>query len=368
MTGRVEVGGSATGSIRRGSRASCRFAVCQADGMRGSLLLLWVAMSVVLSGCAAAGPGQRAYEFRGDEIVVAGQLFHTGAPVVLWLHRDGYDAYRVERRFAAFDESAWEASSEGLETPNRYGLRHRGNWPAPILEDIRGGGWDLPLLQRTVDQFVVHYDASGTSARCFETLHDHRGLSVHFLLDVDGTIYQTLDLKERAWHAGVANDRSIGIEIANVGAYPVDGDTPFERWYGSDEHGRTIVTPPPGTRPPHGVARPVRSQAIVGDVNGRRLVQYDLTPQQYESLAKLTAALVRIFPRLPLDVPRDEQGNVRTDRPLTEAELAGFRGVLGHHHVTGNKVDPGPAFQWDYLLDRTRWHLKRTADDEAGDR
>ena len=58
-------------------------------------------------------------------------------------------------------------------------------------------------------------------------LHDLRGLSVHFMLDLDGTIYQTLDLKEGAWHATVANGRSIGIEIANIGAYPPDGAS---RW------------------------------------------------------------------------------------------------------------------------------------------
>ena len=58
------------------------------------------------------------------------------------------------------------------------------------------GGWDIPLLQRVVDQFVIHYDVAGTSRNCFEVLQDKRGLSVHFMLDLDGTIYQSLDLKE----------------------------------------------------------------------------------------------------------------------------------------------------------------------------
>jgi len=40
-------------------------------------------------------------------------------------------------------------------------------------------------------------------SQCFKVLHDHRDLSVHFMLDLDGTIYQTLDLKERAWHATI---------------------------------------------------------------------------------------------------------------------------------------------------------------------
>ena len=36
----------------------------------------------------------------GDEIVVCGQLFHTTTKVVLWTDPGGYDAYRVEPRFA----------------------------------------------------------------------------------------------------------------------------------------------------------------------------------------------------------------------------------------------------------------------------
>ena len=49
------------------------------------------------------------------------------------------------------------------------------------------------MLQQVVDQFVIHFDVCGTSRRCFEVLQDKRGLSVHFMLDIDGTIYQTLD-------------------------------------------------------------------------------------------------------------------------------------------------------------------------------
>ena len=63
---------------------------------------------------------------RGDEIVVAGKMFHTGTPVVLWMDPGGYDAYRVERRFSPFDKSDWEHSTaevRELRSPNRYNLR-----------------------------------------------------------------------------------------------------------------------------------------------------------------------------------------------------------------------------------------------------
>src|ERR1019366_691223 len=83
---------------------------------------------------------------RGDEIVAAGQFFHTGTPVVLWMDPGGYDAYRVERRFSPLDKSGWEDSKadiKTLTTPNRYGLRAGALTPAQV-ERVRGGGWDLP--------------------------------------------------------------------------------------------------------------------------------------------------------------------------------------------------------------------------------
>ena len=90
---------------------------------------------------------------------------------------------------------------------------------AEQIEKVRKEGWDLATLQDVVDQFVIHFDVCGTSRRCFGVLHDERGLSVHFMLDLDGTIYQTLDLKESAWHATQANSRSVGVEIANMGTF-----------------------------------------------------------------------------------------------------------------------------------------------------
>src|SRR5204863_2516869 len=128
-------------------------------------------------------------------------------------------------------------------SPNRFGLR-RAVLTSDQAEKVRGGGWDLPLLQSVVDQFVYHFDASGTSRQCFRTLHDVRDLSVHFMLDLDGTIYQTLDVKERAWHATSSNTRSVGIEIANPGAYPTNNPKALGEWYAPDSRGRTRITIP----------------------------------------------------------------------------------------------------------------------------
>lgn len=324
-------------------------------------------LALGLAGCTATRPrvGER-LERQGDEVVACGQMFHTGTPVVLWSDPGGYDAYRVERRFAPYEHSSWEASihensSSGLKSPNRYGLRQDG-LTAEELERVRGGGWDLGLLQKAVDKFVMHFDVCGISRQCFNVLHDQRGLSVHFLLDLDGTIYQTLDLKERAWHATIANSRSVGVEIANVGAYGKGEHDPFGEWYARDAGGHTRITIPErfgdGGLRTHGFGgRPDRDEPVCGTIQGRELRQYDFTPQQYDALIKLTATLCRIFPQLRCDYPHDESGKL-IPRKLPDYGLAGYQGLLGHYHVQTDKVDPGPAFQWEKVVEGARKLLR----------
>ena len=315
------------------------------------------------AGCSSTRSGGIVHR-KGDEIVAAGQFIHTGTPVVLWMDPGGYDAYRVERRFSPIEKSDWETSRqerEGLRTPNRYGIRS-GALSADELERVRGGGWDLPLLQRVVDQFVIHFDVAGVSRECFKVLHDERDLSVHFMLDLDGTIYQTLDLKERAWHATTSNTRSIGIEIANMGAYGSDDSSALHRWYERGADGQVRITIPErlgdgGIRTPGFVGHPVRNAPVQGNIQGDDLIQYDFTPQQYRALVKLTAALCRTFPKIKCDYPRDAQGKLITYK-LPDEQLNAYQGVLGHYHVQTNKNDPGPAFQWNYVIANARRLLK----------
>ena len=314
----------------------------------------------LLAGCVCAPKPGALLKRQGDEIIVAGQLFHTGTRVVTWLDPDGYDAYRVERRFAAFDQSSWETSKvavAALTTPNRYGLRKDGLTPAQV-ERVRGGSWDLSLLRERVDQFVLHFDAAGTSRQCFKVLHDHRCLSVHLMLDLDGTVYQTLDLKERAWHATTSNTRSIGIEIANIGAFAPGQQKMFEDWYQRDDTGWPRVVVPArfgdtGGLAPNFVARPARKEVVVGPVQGRQLQQYDFTPEQYAALIKLTATLCKVFPNLRCDYPKGADGQLVTSK-LPDAALEQYQGILGHYHIQTNKVDPGPAFQWERVIGEAR--------------
>lgn len=273
----------------------------------------------------------------GDEIIVAGERFHTGTRVVTWQEPGGYNGYPEGRRMVSRPTSLREAKRPRDKKPE----------------------WTVRRLGKVVDQFVLHYDVCGLSKICFDVLHA-RGLSVHFLLDVDGTIYQTIDLQERALHATTSNDRSIGIEIANIGAYPPDATQPLERWYRQEEGaaGQVVLNVPAGIKStgiltPGFVGRPAQAARVSGTVHGQDLVQYDLTLEQYAALVKLTAALVEIFPRLRDDIPRYAKGEPLM-RKLPEKELKRYRGILGHHHIQENKVDPGPAFQWNRFIEEVR--------------
>ncbi|RYG67077.1 N-acetylmuramoyl-L-alanine amidase, partial [bacterium] len=240
-----------------------------------------VSTSLKIKNSPTVQPAVGFQQRSGDEIVVAGQFYRIGTPVVTWMDPGGFDAYRVERRFAPVDQAGWQPTTQAMGAgkikfvssnqqfaPARYSTRTGGATTQPMsaydAERIARGGWTLPELQDRVDQFVLHYDVSGTSAQCFKVLHDLRGLSVQFMLDIDGTIYQTLDLKESAWHGGPANNRSIGIEIANMGSYSTgENAANLERWYKKDADGKTYIAVPEslggenGTRVP-GIYRPIR--------------------------------------------------------------------------------------------------------------
>jgi len=296
-----------------------------------------------------------------DEIVVCGKRFHIGTPVVLWTDPGGYNGYQASPAFAPMKPEPW--SLERDDSPTHFGSR-TGALPRDEARRVNATGWSLTQLQRVVDQFVLHYDGSGVSRECFRTIHDGRGLSVHFMVDIDGTIYQTLDLQERAWHATTSNDRSVGVEIANVGAFdPITAKLKFEPWFAQDVDGSTRITIPAklgdgGVRTPGFVGRPARPMYVQGRIHGKSVQQYDFTPQQYAALIKLTAGLCRVFPKMKCDYPRDSAGGLIRGK-LPDKQLNRYAGVIGHYHIQTNKIDPGPAFQWDLVIDGAREELKK---------
>jgi len=314
------------------------------------------------SNIAAALPARAT---GGDEIVVCGQRFHTGSAVVLWTDEQGYDFHYSK-----------PPGSPDARKPSHVRM-------SPLTDEqaakVRREGWTLELLRQNVDQFVLHYSVEGTSRLTFETLV-RRHLSIQLMLDLDGTIYQGMDLQEEAPHATKANGRSIGIEIANLGAY-TGTNGPLKEWYKKDGTGNVAISIPAqfgdgGIRTKDFVGRPARGGIIKGIIQGKVLEQYDFTPEQYNALTRLTATLCSIFPKIICDYPRQKvafgpsTGELVKDSPashvnalaswtepgvlirhvLSQEQYDGYQGILGHYHVQTDKADPGPALQWDTLV------------------
>lgn len=90
--------------------------------------------------------------------------------------------------------------------------------PSPNFEPRPQG---IPL-----DTIVLHYTDMCTAEEALERLcNAETKVSAHFLISKEGELYQLVDPKHRAWHAGVSswkgggdiNSRSIGIELDNLG-------------------------------------------------------------------------------------------------------------------------------------------------------
>jgi len=76
---------------------------------------------------------------------------------------------------------------------------------------------------------IIHATASNTANRALHALTDPaRQVSAHYLVARDGTLFQLIDERARAWHAGLSawgadtdlNSASLGIELDNDGAEP----------------------------------------------------------------------------------------------------------------------------------------------------
>jgi len=94
------------------------------------------------------------------------------------------------------------------------------------------------------DYIIYHYTAS-TSASSAHNTYKNGKVSWHITIDRDGTLYQLLDFRKRAWHAGISNwvrpngeqtgglnSWSIGIEFINAGPLSFSG-CEYKTWFGS---------------------------------------------------------------------------------------------------------------------------------------
>lgn len=261
-------------------------------------ILPWCALFVALAACRAASTESVDPSTR---LVLAGQRIEVGATVL-----------------------AWPDASE----------------PVDVLE--AGGTF-------AIDTIVLDGGEGGTAEAALRELDTPSG--VHFVIDVDGTVFQVRDAS--------SSSRSIGILLAGTGAVRPREAARLDAWYERDARGLRMALPTEETgrdaRLASFVARPARGP-VTGVVNGYTLKQYDYTAEQYAALVELTAALCRTFPRVLPDAPRDRRGFL-IDGVLAPDHRERFRGVLGRAHLDARATGPGPAFDWEAFVRRLRAEL-----------
>jgi len=84
-----------------------------------------------------------------------------------------------------------------------------------------------------ISLLILHYTGMETGEIALERMTDAEAkVSAHYMVEEDGRIFQLVDEKKRAWHAGVSewqgetniNSNSIGIEIVNGGHDHLNAD------------------------------------------------------------------------------------------------------------------------------------------------
>jgi len=165
--------------------------------------------------------------------------------------------------------------------------------------------------------FVNHWDVCLSAESCARVLN-RRGVSVHFCIDNDGTIYQLLDTQHKAWHAGISgyeggNLKGIGVEISN--AYYLK----YQDWYVNHGFGE----------------RPIQEH---GYVHGKTLDPFlDFYSVQLEALKALWKA-IHIGLDIPLEYPKNSSGNIETG-VHKECQRGKFKGFCNHYNFTKTKKD-----------------------------
>lgn len=163
-------------------------------------------------------------------------------------------------------------------------------------------------FQRQIDTVVMHWTAGNTAQGAFNALLS-QGLSYHYIVDSDGSVFELVPEGRSAFHAGCAgtasniecrsvNSNSIGISLVDCGENRTGCTTTCIPFEGDERYGPACFT--------------------------------NFTEAQYEASAELIAQISGRHPGIRLH--RDH--------------------LIGHDEVNRGKIDPGPYMNYDYLLER----------------
>jgi len=173
------------------------------------------------------------------------------------------------------------------------------------------------LPNRRPRRIVLHW--GGVDARSCVAALRNRELSSHFGVD-RAEVFQWLDLANQAWHAGWANEDSIGIDVCQQ---PTVG---FEARYSSPEYSGVRRVPNLATR------------------GGKRLGDREVLTLDDRTAANVRAlcfALCELFEIEPIFLLEGVDGPI-SHRVVSREEFRAFSGILCHSNVSASKWDIAP--------------------------
>ena len=124
-----------------------------------------------------------------------------------------FDIFKQQTYETIYDKRKIQEISEGTTRPDSRQITMMPN--IPVSYKYRLDNLKRPSGTK-VDRIVLHHTGDDAASKTYNTLLK-RGLSIHYIIDRDGTIYYVLDENKIAYHAENWNRRSIGIEVVNTG-------------------------------------------------------------------------------------------------------------------------------------------------------
>ncbi|HOU54382.1 MAG TPA: peptidoglycan recognition family protein [Myxococcota bacterium] len=262
------------------------------------------------------------------DIIIAGKAFplpDSQVKVVTFRDPGGFSFYQG----LGGQVAPLQATDESGDVVPLVRPRNRPAGAPPKVLGLQGAGWAdldpsgnaLAALRKVVRGVVLHHDGTGSARICFETLKQ-RGLSSHFQIDRDGTVYQAADIADMTWHAAGLNAVTVGFDLNNTAV--------------------NLLSNPEATAPYGGL--PSKDEVI----NGGTFRSWTYSDEQYRALIAVLRVLKNELGIQPV-FPLDQDGGILR-RVLVDPPPDQFSGIQCHWHSDVQKWDPGPGLDWQRIL------------------
>lgn len=246
----------------------------------------------------------------------------------------GFRDYECDGKFGQQTWIAVQKKYNPVEQEERWylykGQRMKavGDYDTKLVTYEEDGGMDLHrwghfsqnhFAKNKPQMIVIHW--GGIDPRhCFKVFaQPTRKVSSHFGVG-PGEVYQWLDLVHKTWHAGFANNYSIGIDICQ------QPTTKFLQTYKERSYDVDTVSNP---------SDPRRGDRKVLTLDSRTVL----------AAQELLRDLCQLFD-IPYRIPRGQDGNQETGEiyygTFTKAQVKNWRGILFHSTISKSKWDIAP--------------------------